>query len=158
VQPDRVVADSLLVTTAGERMRAAVIAVASPDSADLALLRLRDYRGAHIEDIDWSGSGAVQGEAVALIGFTAAGASAADAVFADTSMVVGTLTVTSEAIRFDGFGIAGSRGSPIFNAAGEVVAVKGESFRGAGGPGSAVQIKELIPLMPAEVKSELGIN
>jgi S1-C subfamily serine protease len=66
--------------------------------------------------------------------------------------------VTSESIRFDGFTVEGSSGSPVFNANGEVVAVHRGGLRGATGLGFAVPITQLIPLLPPEVKAELGIE
>jgi len=155
-------ADSVFVTMADERFRvgAEVSAVAPPGGPDLAVLRILDYSGAHVERVDWSGTRATQGEPAALIGFPAGLGAALDQTRrVRTSMSAGIFSkVTPELIQFDGFTVEGSSGSPVFNSSGEVVAVHRGSLRGATGLGFAVPIKLLVPLLPPEVKAEFGIE
>lgn len=161
-QPDGEQPDSVFVTMADERFRVAaeVVAVAPPGSPDLAVLRILDYRGAQVEKVDWSGTKATQGEPAALIGFPAGLGAALDQTRrVRTSMSAGIFSkVTPELIQFDGFTVEGSSGSPVFNASGEVVAVHRGSLRGATGLAFAVPIKQLVSLLPPEVKAELGIE
>ncbi|UCC48940.1 MAG: trypsin-like peptidase domain-containing protein, partial [Gemmatimonadota bacterium] len=161
-QPDGEQPDSVFVTMADERFRVAaeVSAVALPGGPDLAVLRILDYSGAHVDRVDWSGTRATQGEPAALIGFPAGLGAALDQTRrVRTSMSAGIFSkVTPELIQFDGFTVEGSSGSPVFNASGEVVAVHRGSLRGATGLGFAVPIKLLVPLLPPEVKAEFGID
>jgi S1-C subfamily serine protease len=162
VQPDGKEADSVFVTMADERFMepADVIAIAPPGQPDLAVIKIRGYGGSHIEEVDWSGDRATQGEPAALIGFPAGLGAALDQTrTVRTSMSAGIFSkVTSESIQFDGFTVEGSSGSPVFNASGEVVAVHRGSLRGATGLGFGVPVTKLITLLPDEVKSELGLG
>jgi pSer/pThr/pTyr-binding forkhead associated (FHA) protein/S1-C subfamily serine protease len=162
VNPDGNTPDSVFVTMADERFMepADVIVVAPPGQPDLAVIKIRNYSGPRVENVDWSGTRAQQGEPAALIGFPAGlGAALDQSRTVRTSMSAGIFSqVTSESIRFDGFTVEGSSGSPVFNANGEVVAVHRGSLRGATGLGFAVPVGKLIPLLPPEVKAELGIE
>jgi pSer/pThr/pTyr-binding forkhead associated (FHA) protein/S1-C subfamily serine protease len=162
VNPDQAAPDSVFVTMADERFMepADVIVVAPPGQPDLAIIKIRDYSGPHIEKVDWSGERARQGEPAALLGFPAGLGAALDRTrTVRTSMSAGIFSqVTTESIRFDGFTVEGSSGSPVFNANGEVVAVHRGSLRGATGLGFAVPVSKLIPLLPAAAKAELGID
>ncbi len=162
VNPDNSEPDSVFVTMADERFMepADVIVVAPPGQPDLAVIKIRNYSGPRIESVDWSGTKAQQGEPAALIGFPAGLGAALDQTrTVRTSMSAGIFSqVTSESIRFDGFTVEGSSGSPVFNANGEVVAVHRGSLRGATGLGFAVPVTKLIPLLPAELRAELGIE
>jgi len=162
VNPDGTEPDSVFVTIADQRFMepADVIVVAPPGQPDLAVVRIRSYSGPHIENVDWSGTKAQQGEPAALIGFPAGLGAALDQTrTVRTSMSAGIFSqVTDESIRFDGFTVEGSSGSPVFNANGEVVAVHRGSLRGATGLGFAVPVTKLIPLLPPELKVELGIE
>ncbi len=162
VNPDGEAPDSVFVTMADQPFMepADIIVVAAARQPDLALIKIRDYSGPYIEKVDWSGTRATQGEPAALIGFPAGLGAALDHTRSvRTSMSAGIFSqVTSESIRFDGFTVEGSSGSPVFNASGEVVAVHRGSLRAATGLGSAVPVTKLIPLLPPEVKAELGIE
>ncbi len=157
VNPDGNEPDSVFVTMADERFMepADIIVVAPPGQPDLAVIR-----GPRIEDVDWSGTRAQQGEPAALLGFPAGLGAALDQTrTVRTSMSAGIFSqVTTESIRFDGFTVEGSSGSPVFNATGEVVGVHRGSLRGATGLGFAVPVTKLIPLLPPAVKAELGIE
>src|SRR5205814_1200697 len=58
--------------------RADVVMIAPASGPDVALLKIRNYKGPVIAKIDWTGTHAVQGEGAALIGFPAGFDNAAD--------------------------------------------------------------------------------
>ena len=66
--------------------------------------------------------------------------------------------VTPAQIQFDGFSQGGSSGSPVFAASGDVVAVHYAGLRGAVGLGFAIPVSHVLPLLPPEARSELGIR
>jgi pSer/pThr/pTyr-binding forkhead associated (FHA) protein/S1-C subfamily serine protease len=141
------------------RLRADVINVGAPDGPDLAVLRIRDYSGPYVRSVDWTGHKMELGEPAALIGFPAGMAMALDEdLTVRVSVNAGIFSkVESERVQFDGFTISGSSGSPIFNADGDVVAVHRAGLKDAVGMGFAVKIGLLIPLLPSQVKAELGL-
>jgi pSer/pThr/pTyr-binding forkhead associated (FHA) protein/S1-C subfamily serine protease len=154
--------DSVYVTMADQKLmqRAEFVAVAQASGPDLAVLRVLGFNGPHVAQIDWTGENAKQGEPAALIGFPAGLGNALDATrTVRTSMSAGIFSkVTADVVNFDGFTVGGSSGSPIFNAGGEVVAVHRAGLREAVGMGFAVPIAKLPPLLPASVRSELGLQ
>jgi pSer/pThr/pTyr-binding forkhead associated (FHA) protein/S1-C subfamily serine protease len=154
--------DSVYVTMADDEMMmpADVVQVASPSGPDLAVLKIRGFDGPYLQQVDWSGSAARQGEPAALIGFPAGMGNAYDASTGTvrTSMSAGIFSkVTADVINFDGFTVGGSSGSPVFNATGEVVGVHRAGLREAVGMGFAVPIPQLVALLPAEARRELGL-
>ncbi|MBX3175334.1 MAG: FHA domain-containing protein [Gemmatimonadaceae bacterium] len=161
-------ADSLFVRLAdtNQRLRAEVVSLPTGDTPDLALLRIRDYGGPVIPKIDWSGTRAKQGESAAMIGYPAGASLAYDfsTGAVRTSMSAGIFAqVTSDELRFNGFSVGGSSGSPLFNADGEVVGVHRAGLREALAQGQrqygfAVPVRQLIPLLPADARAELGIR
>jgi pSer/pThr/pTyr-binding forkhead associated (FHA) protein/S1-C subfamily serine protease len=154
--------DSVYVTMADQQAMepADVVMIATAAGPDLAVLQIRGFNGPYVQQVDWSGTHARQGEPAALIGFPAGFGNALDASrTVRTSMSAGIFSkVTDEVINFDGFTVGGSSGSPIFNADGEVVAVHRAGLREAVGMGFAVPIPQLVPLLPAEAKRELGLR
>lgn len=140
--------------------RAQIVSVGPEEGPDLAVLKLENYSGPVIAKVDWTGTRARQGEPAALIGFPAGVAVALDETkTVRTNMSGGIFSkVTASEIRFDGFTIPGSSGSPIFNASGEVVAVHRAGLREATGLSFAVPVKFVLPLLPPEAKAELGLN
>ncbi len=162
VQRDDVTADSVYVTMADQQrpLRGHVVMVAPYNAPDLAMVRIEDYGGPHVIDVDWSGSKVRQGAPAALIGFPAGLGNALDATqTVRTLMAAGIFSrVTNDVINFDGFTTGGSSGSPIFNAMGEVVAVHRAGLAEATGLSFAVPITLLIPLMPQTARDELGIQ
>ena len=164
VMPEGASADSVFVTMADQRSsrRATVAKVADQIGPDLAVLRVTGYSGPYLQKIDWTGTRMRQGEPAALIGFPAGMVAAMDASrtgIVKTSMSAGIFSkVETERVQFDGFTVSGSSGSPIFNASGEVVAVHRSGLREAAGLGFGVPIDQLIPLLPAQVRAELGIR
>ncbi len=162
--PDGHVPDSVFITMADQqiqnRVRVAVVAVASPDGPDLAVLKIPNYSGPHVANVDWDGTRARQGESAALIGFPTGEALAVDESYTvRTSMSAGIFSkVSPDRIQFDGFTVGGSSGSPVFNANGDVVAVHRAGLKEAAGLGFAVPVKFVIPLLPPDAKAELGIT
>jgi len=158
------VADSVFVTMADQRygnwLRADVIAIGQGDGVDIAVLKLRNYRGPYIKKVDWSSANARQGEPAALIGFprgTMVALDSADVV--RTSVSAGIFSkVSSSVIQFDGFSQGGSSGSPVFNASGEVVAVHYAGLKNAVGLGFAIPVAKVMGLLPGDAKGELGIR
>jgi S1-C subfamily serine protease len=144
----------------GGRLPDSVVMIATASGPDLGVLKVRGFDGPHVQEVDWSGANARQGEPAALIGFPAGFGNALDATrTVRTSMSAGIFSkVTSDVVNFDGFTVGGSSGSPIFNADGEVVAVHRAGLAEAVGMGFAVPIAQLIPLLPAEAKRELGLR
>jgi pSer/pThr/pTyr-binding forkhead associated (FHA) protein/S1-C subfamily serine protease len=156
-------ADSVFVTMADQRYgrwsRADVVAVGQGET-DIAILKLRGYRGPYIKKVDWASANVHQGEPAALIGFprgTMVALDSSDVV--RTSMSAGIFSkVGSGRIQFDGFSQGGSSGSPVFNANGEVVAVHYAGLRGAVGLGFAIPVSKVVALLPSDAKTELGIR
>lgn len=156
-------ADSVFITMADQRyvrwLRADVIALGNGDG-DVAVLKIRAYRGPYVKKVDWAAVNAKQGEAAALIGFppgTMVALDSSDVV--RTSMSAGIFSrIAPNRIQFDGFSQGGSSGSPVFNATGEVVAVHFAGLKGAAGPGYAVPVSHVVLLLPSDAKSELGIR
>lgn len=154
-------ADSVFITMADQRtpLRADVIKVAPRNAADLAVLRIRNYNGAHMPRVDWRVANVRQGEPAALIGFPAGIALGLDRGTVRTSMSAGIFSkVTADQIQFDGFTVGGSSGSPVFNATGEVVAVHRAGLREAAGLGLAEPISKVVELLPVAARVEAGIR
>ena len=155
-------ADSVFVTMADQRRmtRADIINIAPLNGPDIAVLQIRNYAGPHVPRLDWKGTNARQGEPAALIGFPAGLAAALDRTQTiRTSMAGGIFSqVTPDEIRFDGFTVGGSSGSPILNAAGEVVAIHRAGLVEAAGLAFAVPVRLAIPLLPPAALAEAGIR
>ncbi|MCZ6916755.1 MAG: FHA domain-containing protein [Gemmatimonadetes bacterium] len=155
-------ADSVFVTMADQRrmIRSDIVSLASAEGADVALLRIRNYTGPHVPRVDWNGTKARQGEPAALIGFPAGLAAALDRTQTiRTSMSGGIFSqVTKDEIRFDGFTVGGSSGSPILNASGDVVGIHRAGLADAVGMSFAVPIRLVIPLLPADARAAVGIR
>ena len=157
--------DTVYVTMAdqkfGTQTRVTVVQVSR--DADLALVKIPNYNGPFMSKIDWNGVGASQGEPAALIGFPGGVSLAFDedrnSSTIRTTMSAGIFSkVAQDRIQFDGFTVKGSSGSPIFNANGEVVAVHKQGLEGGAGMSFAVPIARVIPLLPPDAKSELGLR
>jgi pSer/pThr/pTyr-binding forkhead associated (FHA) protein/S1-C subfamily serine protease len=156
----RELADTVWVTLADEtRLRLADIVASSPER-DLALIRIRDYRGPHLTALDWNGTRARQGEPAALIGFPAGAGFARDhsSRAVRTSMSAGILSrVTQDLIQFDGMTTGGSSGSPVFNANGEVISIHRAGLRQGPGFALSVPVRYAVPLLPPALKVALGL-
>ena len=136
------------------------VMVADRLGPDVAILKIKDYKGPYVARIDWTSTHAIQGEPAALIGFPAGADNALDAQnVVRSSMSAGIFSkVTPDIIQFDGFTVGGSSGSPIFNAAGEVVALHRAGLKQASGLGFAVPLARVFPLLRPELRAELGLK
>lgn len=157
------IADSVFVTMADNRygspwLRADIVAIGQGE-LDVAVLKLRSYRGPYVKKVDWSLT-ARQGEPAALIGFPRGLMMALD----NRDTVRSTMTagifskIAPTRLQFDGFSQGGSSGSPVFNAAGEVVAVHFAGLRGTVGMGFSVPMARVAVLLPPDARRELGIR
>jgi S1-C subfamily serine protease len=137
-----------------------ILMIAPPTGPDVALLKIRNYKGSVVAKIDWTGTHAIQGEAAALIGFPGGQANAVDrADVVRSSMSAGTLSkVTPDLIQFSGLSVSGSSGSPLFNAAGEVIGLHRAGLREGPGLGYAVPLARIVPFLPDNVRVELGLT
>lgn len=151
--------DTVWVTMADQSVGHYADVVAAARERDLALVKIRDYQGSHLTAIDWGATKARQGEPAALIGYPAGSGFARDrASVVRTSMTAGILSrVTADLIQFDGMTTGGSSGSPVFNAAGEVVSVHRAGLRQGPGFALSVPVKYAIPLMPPALRQQLGL-
>lgn len=153
--------DTIFVTMSDHAAQylAEVVFVAPANGPDVALLRIRGYKGSVVAKLDWTGTHAIQGEAAALIGFPGGHDNAVDnADVVRSSLSTGTLSkVTPDLIQFSGLSVAGSSGSPLFNAAGEVIGLHRAGLREGPGLGYAVPLARVVPLLNAEVRAELGL-
>jgi pSer/pThr/pTyr-binding forkhead associated (FHA) protein/S1-C subfamily serine protease len=153
--------DTIFVTMSDHSAQyiAEVVMIAPKDEPDVALLRIKGYRGSVVAKIDWTGTHAIQGEAAALIGFPGGEANAVDkGHVVRSSMSAGTLSkVTPDLIQFSGLSVSGSSGSPLFNAAGEVIGLHRAGLREGPGLGYAVPLARVMPLLPENVRAELGL-
>jgi serine protease Do len=162
VRPDSIPRDSIYVTMSDHSFsyRADIIMVAPPNGPDVALLKIRNYKGPAVARIDWTGSHVIQGEGAALIGFPAGYDNAVDAA---TKVVQSTMTagifakVAPDRIQYSGLSVSGSSGSPLFNGLGEVVGVHFAGLAEGPGLGTAVPMARVLPLLPENVRAELGI-
>jgi pSer/pThr/pTyr-binding forkhead associated (FHA) protein/S1-C subfamily serine protease len=137
------------------------IAASTLRDQDVAVLKIRNYRGAVVRKIDWQGLGVQQGALAALIGFPRGTLLAFDAAgFVRTTMFAGIVAkATSEWIQFGGPTAAGSSGSPVFNAAGEVIGLHYGVLADAGTPGLgvAIPIARARRWLPPEARAELQL-
>ena len=146
-------------------LAADVVAVSDIPDQDVAVLKIRGYRGAAVRAIDWQGRNVRQGEPAALIGFPRGTLLAFDAAgIVRTTMFAGIIAkATSDWIEFAGSTDAGSSGSPLFNAAGEVIAMHYGGYappapgQGATLLGFAIPIARARPWLPREARVELGL-
>jgi len=141
-----------------------LVAVSNVRDQDIAVLKIRGYHGAVIRAIDWSGRGVRQGAPAALIGFPRGTELAFDPNgFVRTTMFAGVIAkATSEWIQFAGSTDAGSSGSPVFDAAGEVIGIHYGALTSGGATappslGFAIPIGRARRWLPAAARAELGI-
>ncbi len=141
-----------------------LVAASDLSDQDIAVLRIRNYRGPVVRSIDWAGRGVRQGAAAALIGFPRGTQLAFDPNgFVRTTMFAGVIAkATSEWIQFAGSTDAGSSGSPVFDAAGAVIGVHYGAYASPGESappslGFAIPIGRARRWLPAAARAELGI-
>jgi pSer/pThr/pTyr-binding forkhead associated (FHA) protein/S1-C subfamily serine protease len=165
--PARGAPRALEVVMADSRAPLPADLVAASDLADedIAVLKIRNYRGPVVRALDWAGTGVQQGAPAALIGFPRGTELAFDrAGVVRTTMFAGVIAkATREWIEFAGFTDAGSSGSPVFNAGGAVIGVHYGAFAAPGGGTGTVPLGFAVPIglarswLPAQAKSELGL-
>ncbi|HYS21615.1 MAG TPA: FHA domain-containing protein [Gemmatimonadales bacterium] len=154
-------ADTIWVTMADQSSSRYADVVTTSQDRDIALIKIRGYQaGPYLTSIDWTGSKARQGEPAALIGYPAgAGFAHLRSSVIRTSMTAGIISrVTEDVMQFDGMTIGGSSGSPLFNAAGQVISIHRAGLPQAPGFALSVPIKHAVPLFPLEVRQRLGIQ
>src|SRR5207244_6268960 len=151
--------DTIWVILADQSQARYADVIATSPERDIAVIKLRGYRGGYIAAVDWSGTKARQGEPAALIGYPAgAGFARLRTSVVRTSMTAGIISrATDDVIQFDGMTIGGSSGSPLFNANGEVIAIHRAGLPQASGFALSVPIKHAAPLFAPQLKQRLGL-
>ncbi len=142
-----------------------VVALSNVRDEDVAVLKIHNYRGAVVRSVDWQGTGVRQGAPAALIGFPRGTQLAFDpAGFVRTTMFAGIIAkATSEWIQFGGPTASGSSGSPVFNAAGQVIALHYGALADSAAEGATPGLGFAIPIararrwLPLTARNELGI-
>ncbi len=142
-----------------------LVATSDVQGQDIAVLKIRNYHGAVVRAIDWTGRGVRQGAPAALIGFPRGTQLAFDPNgVVRTTMFAGVIAkATSEWIQFAGSTDAGSSGSPVFDAAGAVIGVHYGAYAPSGGETAAVALGFAIPIgrarrwLPPDARAQLGI-
>ncbi len=172
--PDWGRARSVVVVMADSRapLAADIVAVSDERTQDIAVLKIRRYRGPAVRRIDWAGRGVRQGESAALIGFPRGLELAVDpSGYVRTTMFGGIIAkATNDWIEFAGVTDPGSSGSPLFDAVGDVIAMHYGAYapaagggEGGGGAGGSTPLGFAIPIgrarrwLPPEARAELGI-
>lgn len=160
--PDRGTAPrSIEVTMADTRtpLIADLVSVSTVREQDIAILRLRGFRGEPVRAIDWAGRDVRQGSAAVLIGFPGGIQLALDARgFLRTTLFTGIISKSpGDWLQFGGTSLQGSSGSPIFNAMGEVIAVHFGGYSGGPGVGFSVPVARVRRWLPPDARAELGI-
>jgi len=152
--------DTIWVILADQSQARYADVIATSPERDIAVIKLRGYRGGYIAAVDWSGTKARQGEPAALIGYPAgAGFARLRTAVVRTSMTAGIISrATDDVIQFDGMTIGGSSGSPLFNANGEVIAIHRAGLAQAPGFAFSVPTRHAVAIMPIALRRELGIE
>ena len=152
--------DTIWVILADQSQARYADVIATSPERDIAVIKLRGYRGGYIAAVDWSGTKARQGEPAALIGYPAgAGFARLRTSVVHTSMTAGIISrATDDVIQFDGMTIGGSSGSPLFNDNGEVIAIHRAGLAQAPGFGLSVPTRHAVAIMPIPLRRELGIE
>ncbi len=139
-------------------LAADVVAVSTAERQDVAVLRIRGYHGPTVRAIDWAGRGAQQGAPAVMLGFPFGTSMAVDqGGYVHSNLFGGYIAQTGEWIRFSGNTYAGVSGSPVFNAAGEVIAVHFGAPREGAGLGISVPMSKVRRWLPPDARTELGL-
>jgi len=136
-----------------------VVAVSDVADEDVAVLKVRGYRGPAVRAVDWEGTGVRQGAPAALIGFPRGSELAYDeAGYVVPLVAVGVIArATPQGIQFAGITVRGSSGSPIFNADGQVIAVHYGGLTDGPVLGFAVPMPLVRHWLPVRARAELGL-
>ena len=159
--PDHAGSRAIDVVMADTRtpLGADVVSVSSAADQDVAVLRIRNYRGPAVQRIDWQGTGVSQGAPAALIGFPRGSEIAFDSTgYARTAMFAGIVAkATPQSIQFGGGSVRGSSGSPMFNADGRVIAIHFGGLTDGPVLGFAVPMSRVRRWLPAAARAELQL-
>ena len=163
IRPDTVTASTIYVTMSDHKnmFQADLVMIAPNGAPDVALIRIRNYKGPVVAKVDWTGTRAVQGEGAALIGFPAGYDNAVDPVtkVIQSAMTAGIFAkIAADRIQFSGLSVKGSSGSPLFNGAGEVVGIHFAGLVEGPGLGTAIPMGRVVPLIPEAIRTEIGIS
>jgi pSer/pThr/pTyr-binding forkhead associated (FHA) protein/S1-C subfamily serine protease len=163
IRPESVTATTIYVTMSDHKnlFQADLVMIAPAGAPDVALIRIRNYKGPVVAKVDWTGTRAVQGEGAALIGFPAGYDNAVDPVtkIVQSAMTAGIFAkIAADRIQFSGLSVKGSSGSPLFNGAGEVVGIHFAGLVEGPGLGTAIPLGRVVPLIPEGLRAELGIT
>lgn len=153
-------ARSVMVMMEGSNIAlpADVVSVSSAAAQDVAILKVRNYRGPMVHSMDWMGRGAQQGAAAVMLGFPLGTELALDqSGNVHSTLFGGYISQTGDMIRFSSTTYAGVSGSPVFNANGEVIAVHVGEPRGAHGLGVSLPMSRVRRWLPLEARVELGL-
>ncbi|MFQ5551102.1 MAG: trypsin-like peptidase domain-containing protein, partial [Gemmatimonadales bacterium] len=163
-------ADSVIVTMADDVLRdaqrARIVRTTSESGPDVAILRILNYSGPHITNLDWQGEQVRSGESAAVIGFPGGlDLSVDDEGYVRTSITAGRFRqVGNREIQYEAFTVTGNSGSPVFNGAGQVVAIHFGAFGTTSDQdevtsiGLAVPLLSLVQIMPGGLRSSLGLQ
>jgi pSer/pThr/pTyr-binding forkhead associated (FHA) protein/S1-C subfamily serine protease len=163
IRPETTTASTIYVTMSDHKnmFQADLVMIAPPGAPDVALIRIRNYKGPVIAKVDWTGSHAIQGEGAALIGFPAGFDNAVDPVtkVVQSAMTAGIFAkIAPDRIQYSGLSVKGSSGSPLFNGAGEVVGIHFAGLVEGPGLGTAIPLGKVVPLIPETIQAEIGIS
>jgi S1-C subfamily serine protease len=111
-----------------------------------------------VRAVDWTGRHAEQGAPAVMLGFPFGTQLALDpGGYVHTSLFGGYISQVGEWIRFSGSTYAGVSGSPVFNAAGEVIAVHFGAPREGPGLGISVPMSKVRRWLPPAARAELSL-
>lgn len=163
VQPpgrfEQPVSVEIIMADTNVAQRAVVVTVSAVDREDVAVLKIRGFRGQPVRAINWSGRNVQQGMPAAVLGFPLGTRLGVDQRgFVRSSIFTGVISQTGEEwIRFSGLTFEGVSGSPVFNARGEVIAVHFGALSQGSGLGFSVPMSRVRRWLPQEARLELGL-
>ena len=146
--------DSITVTLSGTRKGLSLneLAVAEAAGPDLAVLQIDEYEGPVVKKVDWKGTALREGESATIIGVPVGADRTASVKTLISAGVLGA--AGAEQVQYSALTEIGSSGSPVFNAAGELIAIH-QSTLAKGN--SAVPIALARKMLPKELRKSLGI-
>lgn len=163
VQPPRrddpPVSVEVIMADTNVSQRAIVVSVSTAENDDVAILKVRGFRGQPVRAINWSGRNVQQGMPAAVLGFPLGTRLGVDQRgYVRSSIFTGVISqIGGEWIRFGGPTFEGVSGSPVFNSRGEVIAVHFGALSQGSGLGFSVPMSRVRIWLPQEAKAELGL-